>query len=208
VRLLSLVFGLWLFALAIVLTFVSHLGLWPWDVLHQGIAKHTPLTFGVTNVVVGLFVLVVAWMLGGTPGIGTVANAVLVGLFIQGMLSLGVITGLAHHGLALRIPLLAIGIALAAPGTAFYIGANLGAGPRDTLMLVGSQRTGVRVGGVRAAIELTALAIGIALGGTFGFGTVAFALAVGPAVEIGFWSLVRLGLADEQPGTPPVVIGE
>lgn len=198
---------MFLFALAIVCTLESRLGLWPWDVLHQGIAKHTPLTFGLANICVGLVVLVIAWLLGGVPGLGTIANAVLVGAFIQALLSIGAVTGLAHHGLGLRIPLLAVGIALAAPGTAFYIGADLGAGPRDTLMLVGARRTGARVGVVRAAIELAALAGGIALGGKFGVGTVAFALAIGPAVELGFWSLVRTGLAVPEPGRP-VVIGE
>jgi uncharacterized protein len=191
-----------------VLTLESRLGLWPWDVLHQGIARHTPLTFGLANVCVGVVILVVAWLLGGTPGIGTVANAVLIGLFIQGMTAVPAIDALSDHGLGVRIPLLAVGIALAAPGSAFYIGANLGAGPRDTLMLVGAHRTGRRVGIVRAAIEVSALAIGIALGGTFGVGTVAFALAIGPAVELGFWSVRRLGLAIEGPGDAPVVIGE
>jgi uncharacterized protein len=208
VRCVSLVFGLWLFALAIVLTLESRLGLWPWDVLHQGIAKHTPLTFGVANLCVALVVLVVAWVLGGPPGVGTIANAVLIGLFIQAMASIHAVAALSHHGLALRIPLLAAGIALAAPGSAFYIGANLGAGPRDTLMLVGARRTGLRVGIVRAGIEVAALAAGIALGGTFGVGTVAFAIAIGPAVELGFWSLARLGLAVHEPGDAQVVIAE
>ena len=207
-RCVSLVFGLWLFALAIVLTLESKLGLWPWDVLHQGIANHTPLTFGLANVSVGVVILVVAWLLGGPPGLGTVANAVLIGLFIQGMTSIDAVEHLSHHGLAVRILLLAVGISLAAPGSAFYIGANLGAGPRDTLMLVGAQRTGRRVGVVRAAIELSALALGIALGGTFGVGTIAFALAVGPLVELGFWSVRRLGLTVEERGDAPVVIGE
>jgi uncharacterized protein len=87
-RFVSLVFGLFLFALAIVLTLESRLGLWPWDVLHQGIARHTPLSFGAANVVVGLAVLFVAWALGGKPGIGTVANATLIGVFIQGLTSI------------------------------------------------------------------------------------------------------------------------
>ena len=95
------------------------------------------------------------------------------------MTGVGAVESLADQGLAVRIALLAAGIALAGPGSAFYIGADLGAGPRDTLMLVGAQRTGRRVGVVRAAIELSALAVGIALGGTFGVGTVAFALLSG-----------------------------
>ena len=204
----SLVFGLFLFALAIVLTLEARLGLWPWDLLHQGIARHTPLSFGIANVVVGVAVLFMAWALGGRPGIGTLANATLIGLFIQGLTSIDAVAELAHSSLGVRISLLAVGIALAGPGSAFYIGADLGAGPRDTLMLVGAARTGRRIGVVRAAIELTALVAGIALGGTFGVGTVAFALLVGPVVEAGFWVLARSPLAVEEPGQPPIVIGE
>jgi uncharacterized protein len=186
-----------------VLTLESKLGLWPWDVLHQGIARHTPLSFGLANICVGLVVLVLAWALGGTPGVGTIANAALIGLFIQGLTAIGAVHSLSHQPLTVRVPLLAAGIALAGPGSAFYIGADLGAGPRDTLMLVGSQRTGLRVGIVRATIELTALAAGIAMGGTFGAGTIAFALLVGPVVESGFWTLERVGLAVPEPGVPP-----
>jgi uncharacterized membrane protein YczE len=206
VRLVSLVFGLFLFALGIVLTLESHLGLWPWDVLHQGIAHHTPLTFGEANAVVGVFVLLVAWLLGGRPGLGTIANATLIGLFIQVMTGIGWVDSLADQGLAVRIALLAAGIALAGPGSAFYIGADLGAGPRDTLMLVGSRRTGRRVAIVRAAIEVSVLAVGIALGGTFGVGTVAFALLIGPVVELGFWLLERSPLAAPEHELVPEVI--
>jgi uncharacterized membrane protein YczE len=206
VRLASLVFGLFLFALGIVLTLESHLGLWPWDVLHQGIAEHTPLTFGEANVAVGIVVLLVAWSLGGRPGIGTVANATLVGLFIQVLGGIGWVESLADQGLAVRIALLAAGIALAGPGSAFYIGADLGAGPRDTLMLVGARRTGRRVGVVRAAIELSVLVVGIALGGTFGVGTVVFAIVIGPVVELGFGLLAHSPLGVPEPELVPGVI--
>ncbi len=188
------------------LTLESQLGLWPWDVLHQGIAEHTPLSFGTANVAVAIVVLLVAWALGGRPGLGTLANATLIGIFIQGLTSIHAVTALADQGLAVRIVLLALGIALAGPGTAFYIGADLGAGPRDTLMLVGSRRTGQRVGLVRGTIELAALGVGIALGGTFGVGTIAYALLVGPVVEAGFWGLERSPLAVREVETAPEVI--
>jgi uncharacterized membrane protein YczE len=207
-RSVSLVAGLFLFAFAIVLILESQLGLSPWDVLNQGISEHTPLSFGMANVAVGLVVLFVAWALGGPPGIATVANAVLVGTFIQLLTSVDSIAALAHDGLATRIPLLVIGIWLIGPATAFYIGADLGAGPRDTLMLVGARRTGFRVGIVRAVIEIVALAIGIVLGGTFGIGTIAFAFAVGPVVESSFALLARSPLAKPSPAPVPVVIGE
>ena len=141
----SLIVGLFLFALAVVLILESKLGLSPWDVLNQGIAKHTPLSFGMANVAVGIVILLVGWSLGGRPGVGTVANAVLVGTFIQGLTSIAAIEGLAHDGLPARIAMLVLGIALIGPGSALYIGADLGAGPRDTLMLVGARRTRFRI---------------------------------------------------------------
>ena len=200
----SLVFGLFLFALGVVLILESKLGLSPWDVLSQGIAKHSPLSFGMANVAVGILILFVGWSLGGPPGAGTVANAVLIGSFIQGLTSVAAITHLQHDALGVRIALLALGIWTVAVGSAFYIGADLGAGPRDNLMLVGMRRTGVRVGIVRAVLELSALAAGIALGGTFGVGTVAFALLIGPGVESTFALLRRSPLAATRPVAMPV----
>ena len=196
-----------MFALAIVLMLESRLGLSPWDVLHQGIARRTPLTFGIANVVVGLVVLAAAWALGGKPGLGTAANAVLVGLFIQLLTSIGAVNELREAGLAERIALLAAGIALIGPASAFYIGADLGAGPRDTLMLVGALRTGRRIGLVRFAIEASALAAGIALGGTFGVGTIAFAILVGPVVEASFRLLARTPLAETPYPAPSPAVG-
>ena len=201
-RVVSLVFGLFLFALAVVLILESKLGLSPWDVLNQGLAKHTPLSFGMANVTVGIVILGIGWSLGGTPGVGTVANAVLVGTFIQGLTSIAAIEGLAHDGLPARAALLLIGIALIGPASAFYIGADLGAGPRDTLMLVGARRTRFRIGLVRGTLELIALAAGITLGGTFGVGTVLFAFLVGPIVEASFGLLSRTPLAKPSPARP------
>jgi uncharacterized membrane protein YczE len=207
-RAASLVLGLFLFALAIVLILESKLGLSPWDVLNQGISRHTPLSFGVANIAVGITVLFIGWSLGGRPGVGTVANAVLVGAFIQGLTSIHALTGLAHDALGLRVVLLLAGVALIGPASAFYICADLGAGPRDTLMLVGARRTHQRVGLVRGALELCALAVGIALGGTFGVGTVLFALLVGPIVEASFALLARTPLAVPSPAPVAVVIAE
>jgi uncharacterized protein len=204
----SLILGLLLFALGIVLILESKLGLSPWDVLNQGISKHTPLSFGMANVAVAVVVLFFGWSLGGRPGIGTFANALLVGSFIQGLTALNAVTGLAHDGLAVRIPLLVLGIVLIGPGSALYIGADFGAGPRDTLMLVGAHRTGRRVGLVRGVLEICALAIGIVLGGKFGVGTVLFALGIGPIVEASFALLQRSPFAAPIASHTPVVIGE
>ena len=101
-----------------VLILESKLGLSPWDVLGQGVAKRSPISFGVATIVIGVVVLAVAWSLGGRPGIGTVANAVLIGSFIQLLTSIDAVSNLAHHGLSIRIPLLVLGIALIGPASA------------------------------------------------------------------------------------------
>lgn len=194
-RLAWLVAGLFLFSCGIVFFLASRLGLPPWDVLHQGIAKHTPLSFGVANEVVGVIVLALAWSLGSRIGIGTVANAILIGFFVvllQPLVASDALTGVALPG---RIALLAAGLVLFGVGSAFYIGASLGAGPRDSLMLVGAQRTGLRLGWVRALIESTVLLAGFALGGHVGVGTVVFAALIGPAVETSFWLFSRTALS-------------
>ena len=196
VRLSVLVAGLFLFALAIVFQLESRLGLSPWDTLHQGIARHTPLSFGAANIVVGTFVLALGWKLGARIGIGTVANVVLVGGFIQALTEIGWVDRLSGSALGWRIALLAVSMALIGIASALYLGAWLGPGPRDSLMVVGAARLRKRLGVVRAGIEVTVLAAGWALGGTVGVGTVVFAVTVGPAVEAGFWTLRRLGLAD------------
>lgn len=195
VRVASLFFGLFLCSVGIICLLQSKLGLLPWDVLHQGIARHTPLSFGEANIAVGVAVLVAAWLLGARVGFGTVANATLIGVFVQAVLSSGAVDGLTEEPLAARVGLLALGLACWGIGSAFYIGAALGAGPRDSLMLVASRRTGIRIGAVRGTLELAALGTGIALGGTFGIGTVASALLVGPLVEASFWLLGRSPLA-------------
>ena len=193
-RAVWLVSGLFLCACGIVAFLESRLGLPPWDVLHQGIANHTPLSFGLANEVVAVAVLLLAWLLGSRPGPGTVANAALIGLFIVLVQPLGFVQQPAGWPLAARGALLAAGLVLFGVGTAFYIGAAFGAGPRDSLMLVGSVRTHARIGVVRALLEGTALLAGFALGGRAGVGTVAFALLIGPSVEGSFWLISRTRL--------------
>jgi uncharacterized membrane protein YczE len=190
----SLVLGLFLCACGIVAFLESGLGLPPWDVLHQGIASQTPLSFGTANLVVGLVVLVKARLLGARIGVGTIANALLIGSFLSLLLVFVPVDALAGHTLAWRVLVMLVGIACFGVGSALYIGAAMGAGPRDSLMLVGSLRTGFRIRGVRTAIEAMALAIGLALGGSAGVGTLAFALLIGPSVELSFRALDRTPL--------------
>jgi uncharacterized membrane protein YczE len=139
--------------------------------------------------------LALAAALGARIGFGTVANAVGIGLAIEALLAIDAVDRLGEGPLAARFVLLVGGIGLIGVGTAFYIGAALGAGPRDSLMLVVAQRLRMRIGAARTAIEVAALALGYLLGGTVGIGTLVFALGIGPTVELSFWLLERTPLA-------------
>jgi uncharacterized membrane protein YczE len=183
--------GLFLFAAGIVALLDSDLGLSPWDVLHQGLARHTPLSFGAANIAVSVAVVLLAWILRAPIGIGTVANAVFVGVLVQVLSSYPPGSALDSQPLHVRIGLLLAGLLLMGIGTGLYLGANLGAGPRDSLMVVGATRTRFRIGVVRATLEIAVLVSGALLGGTVGIGTLAFAIGIGPSVELSFWMLAR-----------------
>jgi uncharacterized membrane protein YczE len=198
-RSLVLAVGLFLFAFGIVLLLESELGLSPWDVLNQGVSEHTGLSFGTANIMIALVVLVLAWALGARIGPGTVANAILIGLMVDGLLAIDAIDALSDSPLTVRIMLMVGGVLTIGIGSGFYIGAGLGAGPRDSLMLVAARRSGVRIGITRATIEIAATIFGFALGGTVGIGTLAFAFGIGPAVELSFWILERSPIADAAP---------
>ena len=185
-QLVTIVSGLFLFALGVVLTLRSGLGLGPWDVLHQGISRHTPLTFGQANQVVGIVVIGVGLLLRVRPGLGAVLNMLLIGFFVDRVLAVHVIPLAAPYGLAAQLVMDAGGVLLVGLGSGLYIRAKLGAGPRDGLMLGLHRVTCVRVAVTRAALELTVAVTGFLLGGTVGIGTLVFALGVGPAVELGF----------------------
>jgi uncharacterized protein len=194
-RLLGLVFGLFLCAAGIVALLESELGLSPWDVLHQGLAQHSPLSYGTANIVVGVAVLGCSWVLGARVGVGTVANASLIGLFIEVLVRVPAVDALSEDGLGVRSGVLVAGIALVAVGSAFYLGGALGAGPRDSLMLVLALRSGLRIGVVRTLLEASVVVAGAFLGGKIGIGTIAFALLVGPALEMSFWLLAKTPIA-------------
>src|SRR5262249_25042892 len=137
-------------------------------------------------------------------GFATFANAFFVGAFIVALTAIPQVDGLSEDPLGVRIGLLALSMPLYGLGSALYLGAWLGAGPRDSLMVVLGQRTGLRLGVVRAAIELCALVAGFALGGPIGVGTVVFALTIGPALEAGFWALQRSRFGATEPAPTPV----
>lgn len=177
-RFVILIFGLILFGLGIGLMLKSGLGLPPWDVLHQGLVKHFGLTIGIWSIITSVVVLI-AWLPLREPyGVGTLLNAVIIGMAID--LSALVIP--EPEAMAWRILVLASGILVIGFATGLYIGAHLGPGPRDGLM-TGIAKRGPSIRLTRTVLELTVLAIGWMLGGTFGIGTVAFAIFVGPIVQ-------------------------
>jgi uncharacterized membrane protein YczE len=195
VRAASLVTGLSLFALGIVLILESELGLPPWDVLNQGLTERTPLSFGTANIAVACVVLALAWRLGARVGPGTIANAILIGLTIDLLLAVDAVTALSDESLAVRVALLLVGLGVIALGSGLYIGAALGAGPRDSLMLALAARRRVRIGLVRALLESSVTLVGLALGGTVGVGTVLFAFGIGGLIELAFGALVLARVA-------------
>lgn len=178
-RVLRLLAGLWLYGVAIALMIEGALGASPWDVFHLGVARHLPLSFGVVMILAALAVLL-AWIpLRQTPGLGTLANTVLLGPFADASLAL-IDT---PQTLALRGLYLLGGVVVCAFATALYVGAQLGPGPRDGLMTGLARRTGWSIRRVRTLIEVGVLAIGVVLGGTVGLGTLVFALGVGPVTQ-------------------------
>ena len=186
-----LVSGLFIFAVAIVCLYEAELGLSPWDSLNQGISLHTPLSFGTANIVVGCFVLVAAVLLGARIGLGTVANAVLVGTFVDLLLRSAWVNDLSSSPLAIRVALLVAGVAVMGFATGLYVGAGFGAGPRDSLMLALVRHSGWRIGIVRGCLEASATLAGFLLGGKIGIGTLVFVIGIGPAVEGSFVLLTR-----------------
>lgn len=179
-RSVQLPLGLFLYGVAIAMMVRAGIGVGPWDVLTQGISAHTGLAFGLVTNIVGALVLLLWIPIRQKPGIGTLLNVLLVGPSAQ--VALGIIP--VQHVLLVQVLLFAAGLALLAIATGLYIGAGFGPGPRDGLMTGIHRRYGVRIWVVRTAIELTVLLIGWLLGGNVGFGTIAFALLVGPLVNL------------------------
>lgn len=157
----------------------SELGNSPWTVFAEGVALNTPLAIGAATVVISFAVLLLWIPLRQRPGLGTVANAIVIGLAIDATLLLLP----DDSALGARWALMILGIALVALGSGLYLTAALGPGPRDGLMTGLSRRTNSSLRAVRVLIELSVLATGVLLGGTAGIGTLAFALAIGPGVQ-------------------------
>jgi len=175
-----LVVGLVLYGFTMALMVQAGLGLDPWDVFHQGLTHHVPLTFGQVVIAVGAIVLLLWIPLRQRPGIGTVLNVVIIGLAADA----GIAVVAAPDALWAKVALMSLGVLGNGLAGALYIGARLGPGPRDGIWVAVVERTGWSIRAVRTGIEVAVLATGYLLGGTVGVGTVLYALAIGPLVQL------------------------
>lgn len=185
-RILQLAVGLFLYGIGIALMVRGAVGLSPWDVLSQGISLQTGIPFGWVTVLISMVVLCLWIPIRQKPGIGTIANAILVGIFAD----MGLIAIPEQEDLLVRIVLFSVGLLTIGVATGMYIGARFGPGPRDGLMTGLHRVTGWPIWLVRTLIEVIVLIIGWMLGGNVGIGTLAFALLIGPIV--GFFMPILL----------------
>jgi len=199
-RLVRLFAGLLAYGIAIALMIRGNLGASPWDVFGQGVARTTALSFGLCTIIISAAVLLLWIPLRQWPGFGTIANAVLIGVFAD--LGLSIIPQGAS--LPAQALLFIAGLFLLALASALYIGAGLGPGPRDGLMTGLVRATGRPVWMIRTGIELTVVVIGFLLGGVVGIGTLVFAVGIGPLTHLTLrW--LRVDLHSRTPGASDLV---
>ncbi len=180
----SLFFGFFLFAVAILLALYSKLGMSPWDVFHMGIVNHSILSFGQTTQVVGFGVITFSVFLGVIPRIGSILNMIFIGVFIDLINNTGILK--TPGSMLAKILMLISAILIMGFATYFYLKVELGAGPRDGLMEGLIRKLNKPVWLIRCSIEITVLIIGFFMGGPVGIGTLLLAVAIGPSVEFGF----------------------
>jgi uncharacterized membrane protein YczE len=191
-RATRLLLGLVLFGLALATLVKADLGLDPWNVFTQGLARQLGLSLGQTTVIASILLLGLWIPLGERPGVGTIANALIVGPVVD--LGLEIIP--AADGLGAQVAYMVAAIVGTAIATGLYVGAGWGPGPRDGLM-TGLAARGVPIALARAGVEITVLIVGWLLGGSVGVATVVFALSIGPLVKI---ALHRLAVRPTVPG--------
>ena len=195
-RLSQLMMGLTLYGLSMAMLVRATLGVLPWDVLHQGLTTIVPWSFGTVVIVTSIVVLLLWIPIRQLPGLGSLLNAVVVGIVAD--LVLAVLS--EPQGLAARAVLMLAGILLNGIATAMYIGSQLGPGPRDGLMTGLARRTGVSIRVVRTSLEVAVVVVGWLLGGVVGLGTVLYAVVIGPLTQLMLpWFTVPLAPAQKTP---------
>ncbi len=176
--------GFVLFAIGILLTLYADLGMSPWDVFHKGVSVHLPLSLGQVMQITGIILLTIAFFLGEKPGLGSIFNMYFIGLFVDVFDSLGLFS--TPNSLFLRFVMLFVGIFALGWATFFYLKVQLGAGPRDGLMVGLVKKVSKPVWQIRAILEIIVLVVGYLLGGPIGIGTVIIALTLGMSVQLAF----------------------
>jgi Predicted membrane protein len=183
-RFLKLNFGLFLYGLGIIVTMRANIGYAPWEVLHSGISQTLGVSIGLINTAVGALIVALVFLLGEKIGLGTIFNMFMIGLFMDLILFLDFIPLFNHFWIGTLVHIL--GLFIISLGTYFYISSAFGAGPRDSLMVAVTRKTGLPVGLCRGIVEISVVLIGWLLGGMVGLGTVISAFSIGFCVQITF----------------------
>lgn len=183
-RIIRLFVGLFLYAVGVVMTINANLGLAPWDVFHQGIAINCDITIGKVSIIVGVALVLINIVLGERIGWGTLSNMIFIGVFVD-LLMLNKLIPVFDE-FTLSILLMILGMFVIGMASYYYIGAGLGSGPRDGLMIALTKKTKGSVRLVRGAIETGVFIIGYFLGGSVGIGTLVIALTIGIFVQLAF----------------------
>jgi uncharacterized membrane protein YczE len=183
-RIINVFTGVILYAFGIVITLKANIGFAPWEVFHVGLAGTIGLSIGVTAIIAGIIILIIVTLLGEKIGIGTLASAIVTGIFLDIILYLNMIpvADTAIFGSIMMVT----GLFIIALGSYFYMKSSFGVGPRDNLMVVLAKRINISVGVCRSIIELSVTAIGWLLGGMVGFGTILFVIAIGFFIQMTF----------------------
>lgn len=188
---LQLVVGLAGFGIAVSMMVRSGLGLGPWDAFHVGLARRTGISIGQASIVTGVLIVAGSWFIGVRPGIGTLANMLLIGFFIDA--TLRVMPSAAN--VAVGVVMYVAAILVCGLSTGFYMAPGLGKGPRDGLIVGLCRRTGRSIRLVRTLVEISALGLGWGMGGPVGVGTLLFAFGIGPAMQ---WGMRVCGVNEGQ----------
>ena len=183
-RLLLLTWGLLLYALGIAVTLNANVGYAPWEMFHVGLAKTMGISIGTASIIVGVIIGIIAVLLGEKLGFGTILNMVLIGIFLDMILQFQLIP--IADNMIMGIAMLIVGLFIIALASYYYIKSGFGAGPRDSLMVALTRKTGLPVGACRGIIELIAVCVGWMLGGLLGIGTIISAFAIGFCIQMTF----------------------
>jgi uncharacterized membrane protein YczE len=182
IRLLNVVFGLFLYALGIVTTIKANIGYAPWDVFHVGLSTQIGLSIGTVSIVTGLALVIIVALMGEKMGLGTILNMILIGVFIDVIYDLIPMSG----NMVIGVIMLIAGLFIISTGSYFYIKSGFGAGPRDSLMVALARKTKLPAGVCRGVIELSVTLAGWFLGGMVGIGTIISAIGIGFCIQIVF----------------------